>query len=65
MKKALSLSDALRSGRMSEFIAQEEASGIGPVSEADFDALAAKVIRTSQSADQTSHSLPADGSRGK
>ena len=42
MKKALSLSDALRSGRMSEFIAQEEASGIGPVSEADFDALAAQ-----------------------
>ena len=61
----LTLMGALRAGKLDDFIAQEEARGIGPVSEADFDALAAKVIRTSQSADQTSHSLPADGSRGK
>ena len=61
----LGLSEAIKTGRLQEFIAQEEARGVGPVVEADFDDLAAKVIRTSQSADQTSHSLPADGSRGK
>jgi hypothetical protein len=61
----LSLSEAIRSGRVSEFVAQEEARGVGPISEADFDDLAAKVIRTSQSADQTSGSLPAGGLPGK
>lgn len=62
---ALTLMAALRAGKLDEFIAQEEARGVGPVVEADFDALAAKVIRTSQSDDQTSRSLPAGGSRGK
>jgi hypothetical protein len=57
--------EAIRAGRLQEFIAQEEARGVGPVLEADFDDLAAKVIRTSPPADQTSRSLPADGSPGK
>ena len=61
----LSLSDALRAGKLENFIAQEEARGVGPIVEADFDDLAAKVIRTSPPADQTSHSLPAGGSPGK
>lgn len=61
----LGLKKAINDGRLAEFINQEEARGVGPASEADFDALAAKVIRTSQSGDQTSGSLPADGSRGK
>lgn len=64
-REVLHLSGALKTGRLQDFIAQEEARGVGPVSEADFDALAAKVIRTSQSDGQTSHSLPADGSRGR
>jgi hypothetical protein len=62
---ALSLMKAIQDGRLQDFITQEEARGVGPVVQADFDALAAKVIKTSQSAGQTSHSLPADGSRGK
>lgn len=61
----LSLSAALKFGRTAEFIAEQEARGIGPVDEADFDALAAKVIKTERSGDQTYHSLPADGSPGK
>ena len=61
----LSLAEAIRSDRLLDFMAQEEARGVGPVAEADFDDLAAKVIRTSQSDGQTSGSLPADGSPGK
>lgn len=61
----LSLMGALAQDRLDEFIDEQEARGVGPVLEADFDDLAAKVIRTSPPADQTSHSLPADGSRGK
>jgi hypothetical protein len=61
----LTLAEAIKSGRLDRFIAQEEARGVGPIAEADFDELAAKVIRTSQSDGQTLGSLPADGSRGK
>ena len=61
----LTLMEAIRTGRVDDFAAQEEARGVGPVSEADFDDVAAKVIKTSQSGDQTSRSLPDDGSRGK
>lgn len=61
----LTLKDALLSNRLDDFIAQEEARGVGPIAEADFDDLAAKVIRTSQSDGQTSGSLPAGGSPGK
>jgi hypothetical protein len=61
----LSLMEAIAEDRLGEFIAQEEARGVGPISEADFDDLAAKVIRTSRLGGQTSGSLPADGSRGK
>lgn len=61
----ITLSDAIRAGRLPDFVAQEEARGVGPVDEADFDALAAKVIKTERLDDQTSRSLPADGSPGK
>lgn len=61
----LSLREALESGRLQEFIAQEETRGVGPISEAEFDATASAVIRTPQPDDQTSGSLRRDGSRGK
>ncbi len=61
----LSLSKARKEGKLQEFIAQEEARGVGPISEAEFDATASVVIRTPQSADQTSDSPRRDGSRGK
>ena len=61
----LSLSRAIREDRLADFIAQEEARGVAPVHGVDFDTLAAKVIRTSRSADQTSGSFPTDGSSGK
>ena len=62
---SLSLSQAISDGRLEEFIAQEEARGVGPIREAEFDLTASAVIRTTQSDDQTSGSLPRDGSREK
>lgn len=61
----LSLREALENGRLQEFIAQEEACGAGPISEAEFDETASIVIKTPQSDDQTSRSPRRDGSRGK
>lgn len=63
--KPLSLSKARESGRLQEFIVQEEARGVGPISEAEFNETASAVIRTPQSDDQTSDSPRRDGSLGK
>ena len=61
----LSLSAAIRSGALSEFTAQEEARGVGPVDQQDLDAALARVIKDGQSEDQTSHSHAGGGSSGK
>lgn len=63
--KQLSLSEAISKGRISDFIAQEEARGVGPISAAEFDETAAAVIKTPPQDDQTSGSPRHDGSRGK
>jgi hypothetical protein len=61
----ITLREALASGRLSEFAAQEEARGVGPVDHAELDALTATLIKAPQSEDQTSRSLSGDGSTGK
>lgn len=61
----LSLAKALKQGRLGDFIHQQEANGVGPISEAEFDDTASLVIKTPQSDDQTSRSPRRDGSRGK
>jgi hypothetical protein len=61
----LSLGDAIKSGRLQEFIAQAEASDLGPVSEAEFDRTASTLIKTPLSDDQTSGSSQTDGSPEK
>lgn len=61
----LSLREAMESGRLQEFIAQEEARGVGPINEGEFNEIASAVIKTRQSDDQTSGSPRRDGSRGK
>ena len=63
--KHLSLNQAISEGRLEDFIRQAEASDIGPISQADFDAAATKVIKSGQSEDQTSRSASRDGSTGK
>lgn len=61
----LTLRKAMESGRLQEFIAQEEARGAGPISETEFNEAAALVIKTPQSDNQTSHSPRRDGLREK
>lgn len=62
----LTLSKALKSGQLREFIAQEEAKGIGPASRKELDA-AIKALATKplQPKDRTSRSTSPGGSRGK
>jgi hypothetical protein len=61
----LSLSEAIKSGRLQEFIAQEEARGVGPIDRAELDHALAKMFKSPQSKDQTSHSPLPGGSTGK
>jgi len=61
----LSLTEAIQSGKVSEFIQQEQERGVGPISEAEFNETASQVIKTPQSDDQTSRSPRRDGLRGK
>lgn len=61
----LTLAEAVKVGRLSDFAAQEEARGVGPIDRAAFDALAAALIKAPQSEDQTSRSPSRDGSTGK
>ena len=58
----LTLYEANKSGRLEEFIAQEEARGIGPIDRCDFDAALAKVVKAPRSEDRTSRSASRDGS---
>ena len=58
----LTLSEAVKDGRLQEFIAQEEARGVGPIDRAEFDALTAALVKAPLSEDQTSHSASGDGS---
>ena len=61
----LTLTEAIESGRLQEFIAQEERRGVAPISEAEFDETASQVIKTPPQSDQTSDLPRRDGSRGK
>ena len=61
----LSLREAVESGQLQEFIAQEEAREVEPVKEAEFHEIASKVIKTPLQGDQTSGSLRPDGSPEK
>jgi len=61
----LSLSEALRTDRLQDFIRQQEVASIGPIDEATFDLAASKVIKPAELADQTSRSSSRDGSTGK
>lgn len=63
---ALSLSDALRSRRLAEFIAQEEARGVGPVDRAELDKEIKRLATTPlKSKDRTSRSSSGGGSSEK
>jgi hypothetical protein len=66
MDAHLSLSEALKGGRLSEFIDKAEAEGVGPVAEADFNGtLVSIVAKAPQPVDRTSRSPAPDLSPGK
>lgn len=60
----LTLEQARATGRLQDFIAQEEARGIGPAAQADFDKAIAALIKVPQSEDQTLRSSSRGGSTG-
>lgn len=61
----LSLSDAMKTGRLSDFVAQEEERGVGPVNQTELE-IAIKLMATSKpQEDQTSRSQQRGGSSGK
>lgn len=43
---SLSLSEAIKAGKLDRFIAEQEARGVGPINEAEFQLTASTVIRT-------------------
>ena len=62
LPQRLSLASARKSGRLTDFISQEETRGIGPINKDDYDAAAAALIKAPQSKGRTSHSSSGDGS---
>lgn len=63
--RPLTLTEAIERGQLQEFIIHEDARGVMPISEAEFDDAASTVIKTPLSDGQTSRSPRRDGSRGK
>jgi len=61
----LSLSEAQVSGRLEEFVFQEEARGIGPADPRRLDEALSRLIKVEKSANQTSRSASSDGLTGK
>ncbi len=52
----ISLSEARKTNRLPEFIADQEAKGIGPINRAEFDALASTMVKAPQLEGRTSRS---------
>lgn len=61
----LTLSKAIKDGRLQDFVTQDEARGVGPIDLAKFEETATKLIKTERSDDQTSGSPRHDGSHEK
>ena len=65
MEDALTLSVAIKTGRLEEFIRQQEAAGVGPADERTFFKVARRVIKHAKSEDRTSRSASGGGSTAK
>ncbi len=62
----ITLTQAIKDGRLQEFIAQEEARGIGPAERKKLDATIKRLATTPlKSKDRTSRSSSGGGSNGK
>lgn len=63
--ETLTLRQAIALNRLDDFIAQEEARGVGPADASDLDDALRNVIRGTRSEDQTSRSPGGGGSTGR
>ena len=61
----LTLANAVKEGRLHDFIAQEEARGVGPADSLKLDEALSRLIKAGKSGDQTSRSASSDGSTEK
>lgn len=52
----LSLEKARKTGQLQEFIAEQEAGGVGPIARFEFEAMTTSLIKARRLADQTSRS---------
>ena len=64
MSPPLTLKKALKSDRLADFIAQEDARGVAPADKADFEAALRAIARPPRSEDRTSRSHGRGGSGG-
>jgi hypothetical protein len=62
--KPLYLRDAVVSGRLDDFIQQEEGRGVCPIDSHELDTAIERTVRGSRSGDRTSHSASRRYSRG-
>ena len=60
----LTLVEAVKSGRLVDFVAQEESRGVGPIDRVEFDRAVAKMIKATRLADRTSRSASGGNSSG-
>jgi hypothetical protein len=58
----LTLSEAIKTQRLQDFIAQEQTRGVGPADTVQLEAVIRALATQPQSENQTSHSSSADGS---
>jgi hypothetical protein len=61
----LTLADAIKSGRLQDFIAEQEAAGLGPIDRAEFDGAVARTVKERRLEDRTSRSASGGNSIGK
>ena len=64
MSKHLSLREAMETGRLADFIVQEEARGVESVEREELDAAIEAMIKPLRSEDRTSRSAARGGSTG-
>jgi hypothetical protein len=61
----MTLAEAVKTGRLQEFIAEQEAAAIGPIDRSKFDALSTALIKAPPPKDRTSRSASGGNSSGE
>lgn len=61
----INLKEAARTGRIEDFIKQEEARGVPPVDSAELKTAIERLVKPHRSEDRTSRFASRDGSNGK